>query len=302
MRYTNRLGLPESIANAVINDPYTKGPAHISVTGLIGPARKRQLEIQHDDELVTDVADRIWALYGQVVHAILERADEHTADVITERRLFIERHGWTISGQFDRLILKAGGTLQDYKFTSFYTVKDGIKPEYEAQANLYRLMLEEHGYEVSSAEVVAVLRDWSKTKARHSRENFDDQYPQAPVVILPARLWSRDETETYIRDRLMAHGTAQRSLPECTDEERWANPPIWKVRKQGNKTASKGHANHQTRMSAETARQELQANAKKGVVFEIVDVRSTNKRCSDYCEAAAYCSQWRRLNPNKLGI
>lgn len=110
MILTNKLNLPKSIVNAVRNDPYTKGDAHISVSQMIGPARKRAIEIKHSAELTEDVADRIWSLMGQIAHGILERADEHG---ITEQRLFIKRHGWTISGQFDRLCLEETGNGQD---------------------------------------------------------------------------------------------------------------------------------------------------------------------------------------------
>jgi hypothetical protein len=102
MKLTNKLNLPKSIENAVRNDPYTRGNAHISVTTLIGPARIRQLMIKHADEIEEDVSDRIWALLGQVTHGILERADD---DSFTEERLFIQRHGWRISGSFDRYCL-----------------------------------------------------------------------------------------------------------------------------------------------------------------------------------------------------
>jgi hypothetical protein len=53
MKLTNRLNLPSSIYNAVAHDPYSRGDAHISVTGLIGPARKRMLEITHGDSVLT---------------------------------------------------------------------------------------------------------------------------------------------------------------------------------------------------------------------------------------------------------
>jgi hypothetical protein len=104
VKLTNRLGLPQSIVNAVSRDGYTKGNADISVTGLIGPSRKRQLEIMHGDELSEDVADRIWSLFGQVTHGVLERADNDS--VLKEERFYITRHGWVISGQIDRLSLE----------------------------------------------------------------------------------------------------------------------------------------------------------------------------------------------------
>lgn len=104
MILTNRLGLPRSIENAVRNDKYTRGDADISVTGLISPARKRALETRHANEISEDVAERIWSLMGQIAHGILDRADDERS--LKELRLYIERHGWTISGQFDRLCLE----------------------------------------------------------------------------------------------------------------------------------------------------------------------------------------------------
>ena len=104
MKITNRLGLPSSLVKAVSNDRYSRGDAHISVTGLIGPARKRYLEQLHADEITEDVAERLWALLGQITHGILEKADLDST--LKEERFFIERYGWRISGQLDRLCLE----------------------------------------------------------------------------------------------------------------------------------------------------------------------------------------------------
>jgi hypothetical protein len=234
MKYTNTLNLPSSIVKAVTNDPYDAGASDISVTSLIGPARKRQLTIKHKDELTEDVADRLFSLYGQIVHGIFERADLSDDEVITERRMFIERHGWRLSGRFDRFVLANHTILQDYKFTSLFTVKDGCKPEHEQQLNIYRLMLIEHGYTVDGLQIIAVLRDWSKMRAQR-----DPGYPQKPVVVVDVPIWSEEKTEAYITERLTVHGNAQTELPECTAEERWATEDIWAVKKEGNKTAAK---------------------------------------------------------------
>tara|TARA_R110000737_G_scaffold155825_2_gene184659 strand:+ start:4130 stop:5014 length:885 start_codon:yes stop_codon:yes gene_type:complete len=285
MEYTNKLNLPESIARAVTNDPYTNGGADISVTGMIGPARKRRLEIDNQALLTTDVADRIWSLYGQIVHGILERADLGNDQVISERRLFIERHGWNLSGQFDRLILAGKTTLQDYKFTSVYAAKE-VKPEYEAQGNIYKLMLEEHGYPVEKIEIICVLRDWSKVQARTRGEG----YPSKPVVVLDVPVWSKEKTEAYITERLMVHGNAQTTLPACTPEETWQTDSVWKVKKKGNKTAVKGHAYHVSEVEADDAAYTLKAETGKPHVIEFHQGEA--KRCVDYCEASPFCEQY----------
>lgn len=278
MRLTNRLNLPRSIENAVRNDRYSKGDAHISVTGLIGPARKRALEIAHADEITEDVSERIWALMGQIAHGILERADDQAW---CEERLFIERHGWRISGSFDRYVLEEDGRLQDYKLTSTYTIKAGAKPEWEAQENIYALMLREHGYKVTKLDVVAILRDWQKSKAKH-----DDGYPQVPAVVIPVEMWSAERTETYIKARLIAHGKAQHVLSECSAEERWERPAIFALHKIGNKRATK---------LFEDETEAIAALAGIGKGYEIQKRPAEQKRCEDYCPALPLCTQGQLL-------
>tara|TARA_R100001086_G_scaffold32972_1_gene14957 strand:+ start:156 stop:1067 length:912 start_codon:yes stop_codon:yes gene_type:complete len=286
MNITNLLNLPEPIVEAVRNDPYDRGAAHISVTGMIGPARKRRLELDHADEITEDASQRIWALFGQVAHGILERADKSG---ITERRLFIERHGWTISGQFDRICLYRRA-LGDYKATSTYAIRDGGRAEWTPQLNIYRHMAIEHGYEIDRLEVIAILRDWSKRKAEHS----PDTYPPAPVAIIEIPVWSPERCEAYIRERLIEHGRAQTTLPECSPDERWERPSVYRVVKVGNKRATAVCA---TESEADARLDELMGNAKPGVEYVIEITEPEQVRCADYCNAAPFCSQWKDLRP-----
>lgn len=284
MILTNHLGLPRSIENAVRNDKYTRGNAHISVTGLISPARKRALEIKHADEISEDVSERIWALLGQITHGILERAEDHAW---TEERLYIERHGWRISGQFDRYLLEPDGLLQDYKLTSMYSVKDGGKDEWASQENVYALMLREHGYRVDRLEVVAILRDWSKVKARHSPD-----YPQTPAVIVPVPMWPAAQAEQYIKDRLIAHGKAQHELPECSPAERWEKPGAWALYKIGNTRAT---SLHETETEANVALDEIAPNSLKRRSYEIRERPAVQTRCQDYCPVLPFCEQGKAM-------
>jgi hypothetical protein len=286
VKLTNRLGLPRSIENAVRNDRYSRGDAHISVTGLIAPARKRAIEAAHQDEITEDVAERIWSLLGQIAHGILERADDQAW---CEERLFIERHGWRISGSFDRYVLEEDGRLQDYKLTSTYSIKDGSKPEWEAQENIYALMLREHGYKVTRLDVVAILRDWQKSKAKHTQD-----YPQVPALVIPVEMWPADRTEAYLRDRLTAHGKAQYVLPECTAEERWERPAVFAVHKNQNIRAT---SLHPTTEAAEAAAEDLMTgNLNPGnTKYRVIERPAEQKRCQDYCAALPFCEQGQRL-------
>lgn len=279
MILTNRLGLPSSIVAAVSRDTYSRGDAHISVTTLVGPARKRVLEVVHGDKLTEDVSDRIFALFGQAVHTVLERSDP---DGQTEERLFIERHGWRISGQYDR-VLVVDETCQDYKVSSTYSIKDGAKPEWVAQLNLLKLLLENDGQSIKRLQAVVILRDWQKSKAQHSND-----YPQAPVEIIEVPVWPAKQTETYILDRLRAHANAQHVLPLCSPEERWERPAKFAVMKDGNKRAT---SLHDTRTAADAAQSELQAEARKGAAYYVDERPAEQVRCRDYCPARPVCQQ-----------
>jgi hypothetical protein len=291
---TNRLGLPTSIVKAVSRDPYSRGDSHISITGLISPARKRVLEQVHGATLTEDVSDRIWALFGQIGHGILERSDP---DGWTEERLFIERHGWRISGQFDRVLVEAE-TIQEYKITSTYSIKDGAKAEWIAQVNLQALMLREHGHKITRGQVVVVLRDYQKSKAQH-----DPHYPQAPVIVIDVPLWPTEQTETYILERLRAHANAQHVLPLCSSEERWERPAKFAVMKDGNKRATSLHDTYEEALTAAAAEQEAERAKKLAkrkretdkpvavATYEIDQRPAEQVRCSQYCPARPVCRQ-----------
>lgn len=282
MQITNHANLPQAIVNAVMNDPYDAGACDISVTKLIGPPQIRVLEREHAEEVTEDASDRIWSLIGQIGHGILERAE--TA-AIAERRLFADIHGWRLSGQFDRLTIDDDGSLADYKFTSVWAVADGPKPEWIAQLNVLRWLAAENGYpEIRRLLIIAVLRDWSKGKAKQG-----EPYPPHQVKVLPVPLWTLEESRRYIVGRIQLHKLADECaangdpLPRCTDAERWAKPAVYAVRKPGRKSAVKLH-------DTEDAALAHSAEIPNGYV-EHRPGEST--RCADYCAVAEFCAQRR---------
>lgn len=189
MKITNNLGLPQALVAAVANDPYDSGKCDITVTRLISPPRKVALERLHAHEIREDVSERLFSLLGQAVHVILERAE---VEAVTEGRLSIERQGWVISGQFDRLAL-TDGVLTDYKVTSTYAAKDGGRLEWEYQLNVLAMILREHGHQIKKLEVVAILRDWSKAMAARGGD-----YPQVQAMKFEVPLWSEERCECFV--------------------------------------------------------------------------------------------------------
>ena len=275
MKITNKYGLPGAIVEAVKNDDYDPGDSDITVTGLLQPPRLRALYEKHKEEIVEDASSRIWALIGQSVHTILERAEP---SAITEERLYMHMEGWKVGGKFDRMTLRVK-TLQDYKVCSVWEHIYGLKPEKEQQLNLLALLAAHNGYkEISNLEIVAIFRDWSQAKAR-----YDKKYPQAQVARVKVKMWPVDRQVAFLRERVMLHQKALKELPECSEEDRWATPDKFAIMKKGRKSAIRLY----------TSMKEATANLKQGQYIE--HRKGESKRCAMYCPVKGYCSQFSSL-------
>ena len=271
MNITNLKGLPDAIVRAVTNDPYNPGKGHISVTKLIDAPQRRALYAKYKNSIVEDVSDRIWSLLGQSVHTILERAHKESA-VKVEERLYTEVNGWTVSGQFDRLDLH-GTTLDDYKVTSVWNSSGNV--EWERQLNLLRCLAWRNGYEVDTLRVIAIFRDWKKGDAERKPD-----YPQAAVGVIQIPVWSIQECNDYLNERVRLHQRAvDGDVIPCTDEERWHEPSKFALLKKGGKRAIRIYE----------TRDEI-GPIPDGTFVE--ERKGSYRRCEQYCEVAPFCTQW----------
>lgn len=277
-KITNNAGLPEALVKAVENDGYSKGESDYSTTGLIKPSRIIALEKQYADEITEEAADRIYALIGKLGHSILEHAG--TADII-EKRLFWDIAGKTISGQVD---VVDGSILEDWKFCSIYTAKDGVKDEWVAQASVNRFLCRKNGITITASRYIAIYRDWSKPASLR-----DKDYPKYQVQVFPIDLWSMEDTEKWIIERINSHEAANLALPLCTDDERWAKAPKFALMKKGRKKAVKLY--------------DVEAWAKNDAGSDpqlYIEYRpSESIRCLHYCAVADHCQQWKTIQTNR---
>lgn len=298
MRLTNKLSLPEPIVEAIRNDGYSKGDSDITATSLLEPPRIGALKLRYADELEEDVADRLYSIQGQSIHTILERAAiklrEQGYLCLPEERFHImvpmlDNTTWKISAQIDVLHIESG-TLQDYKVTSVYAVKDGPKEEYVKQMNIQAHILRKNGHKVERLQIVAILRDWSKLE--YARELKDAQprgfasplYPAHQVKILDVPMIPEEEVELYITERAIEHQKARAlpddQLPVCSSEERWERKGKYAIMKPGLKKASKLF---DTEEEAKVSLAQFGAGAK-------VEARPGESiRCASYCAVSSKC-------------
>lgn len=284
---TNKYGLPETLVNLAKRDTYTRGDARISVTELIGSPRIRIMKRRHHDQIVTDVSDMVWSLIGRALHYVVEQGAGSAH--ITEERLFWSVNDWKISGGVDLQVVLSDGSVEvsDWKMTSAYAVMNG-KDDWEKQTNSYAFLIEKaKGVTVTSLNIIAVVRDWSRHEAARN-----PNYPQAPVVVLPQRLWSSEERDAYITKRVMLHQDAERRVewqedpPECSDEDRWFRPGKISIVKDGRVRALKLFEAD----DMEAAKAYADENKAR------VEVRpGQNVRCETFCPVSQWCEQWAKI-------
>jgi len=278
MKITNKYGLPGALVEAIKNDSYDAGESDISVTTLISPPQIRVLSRRHYGEMEEDASDRIYALVGQAVHSILERAEP---SAIVEKRLYMDVLGWKVGGQFDRMTLRQV-TLQDFKMCSVWEVIYGLKPERIAQLNVLAELCHQNGFtDIRKIEIVAIFRDWMKSKAK-----FDKGYPQSQVQRISVPLWDKATRLAYITERVRLHQEAEKGrVIDCTASERWASDDTWAVIKGNNKRAAKVFRSEDDAKEWIGDRSGFNIQFRKGV----------SKRCEDYCAVSKWCTQFKNL-------
>jgi hypothetical protein len=296
MKLTNNFGMPETILNVIRRPQYSKGKANMSVTELLNSPRIVQLKRKHWDDLTEDAADMVWSIFGTAIHGVLEhgKGDNH----LVEERIHVELDGMRISGAIDLQELTPEGIiLSDYKTTSAWAVMNE-KQDWHNQLNSYAYLVEAaKKLPISKLQIVAIVRDWSRRDAA-TREG----YPKAPIVVIDIPLWPFEERLAYVRSRISLHGDAlfeietDGNMPDCTPEEMWEKPTTYALKKDGNVRAK---SVHDTSEAAEKALADANEKAKKGEKF-LIEVREGDRtRCSNFCQVAPYCEQYKKYLSTK---
>jgi len=274
-KLTNKHNLPQSLINAVERHEHKGG--FLSASQTTKSARQFWLKKRHAAEIIEDVSDRIWAIFGTAVHYVFE---ENTKSGIAEQYLESKILDRTITGTPDHY---ENGTIKDYKTVSVWSIiyKSSVK-EWERQLNTYAYLLRVTGHVVNKLEVVALMRDWQRSKAG------EDNYPPIQIQVIPVILWTFNEQERYLKACIRILNNAESlkddELPLCTREELWQDNDIWAVKKNGRKSALR------VLKSKEDAEQWLKSNGGDFIEYRV----GKPKRC-DYCEVSAFCSQYKQI-------
>lgn len=285
MKITNKLGLPSPFVEAVTSD-YQYKDKQYSVTALLKGVREMILQRRHNDEIETDCSEMAWAIFGTAVHSILENAQE-MADELKETKLITELpNGYKLSGVFD-LYKESTATVVDYKTATVWKVIHNDWEDYRKQLLIYCWQLRQIGFEANSGEIVAFLKDHSKSRAK-----YDSSYPQQPIYVKHFDFSEKDfaEIEAFIYDRFemieQCEKLADDELPLCTPDERWSKGGKFAVMKDGRKSALKLC---DSREQAETYIAENGLDKK----HYIIERPAVDTKCDEYCSCCEFCDYWR---------
>jgi hypothetical protein len=296
MKYTNNFNLPEPIYKAILAHEH-KG-AKYTASGISKSIRSFILTDRHDDEIVKDVSEMSWAFFGTMLHSYLEKYGLK-GNFLSEQYLSSIIAGQEFTGTSDLLCQeKSDYVIVDYKTMSVWGWvfwKDGKFNPYEVQLNAYKYLYSKCDFYAKKLKIVAFFRNWEKKKVGNG-------YPKIPIMEIPVKSWTLEETEDYIKTKINAFekfkDAPEPELPMCLPEELWQSPTKYAVKRQGNKTAmSGGIKNSKEEADKFILNQKIQD--KKPYKY-IVEVRpGTVERCN-YCDGRTWCGQYKKLKEQGL--
>ena len=318
-KYTNKDNISLPLAVWLMHDSYDYDQREnvISATSLLKPIRALTL-IQQNKGLdkTVDIMNLVSARMGSAIHAIAEEAwtnryniskaletlemfnlddkivinpsdmdgfdyGEHIP-IYVEQRHEKEVDDFIISGKYDLVV---DGTVSDYKSTSVWTyIFDSNALKYTQQGSIYKWLTPKITENI--IQIHYIFTDWSSSQAMR-----DPKYPQTRVITKEYPLWSFEQTDYFIRNKIKEFKECldkpQNKLPECTKEELWESDTKYKYYKNPAKMA-RATKNYNT---LDEANARLAADGRVGTV---VTVPGEVKACR-YCEVSDVCEQAKNL-------
>jgi hypothetical protein len=280
MIITNKLNLPEGFVKAVSTEKHN-APGSLSATTLIQGVKQIILTDRHWDDLVDDVSDRIWAIFGSAVHSLMESEGENN---FTEQVMPYEVGGITVTGKIDNYDMKHG-LIDDYKTASVNKVKFRNFNDWYLQGMIYAWLLWKNGFKAKHCRFITLLKDHSKTEVLR-----DSQYPKDPVYIygFPVTSQGLFKIGIYIKDKVEEYRRCSAldddAIPPCTPEERWDSPPKYAVMKNGVKKA--------VRLFDKRDDADLLVET-KGAGHYVEVRKGESRRCRSYCLCRQFCNFYR---------
>lgn len=280
MKITNHFNLPMPFVR-MAEEEYEIKPKRYSVTTLLKPTREILLNRRYNTEIEQDCADMIWLLFGKAVHAILEQYSEGANEFAEERLEVKLDNGYIVSGVVDLYDIDKAEVV-DYKTASVWKAIYKDYEDWRKQGLAYAWQLHMNGLPCKKVTFYAILKDWSKTRAK-----TDHEYPQQPIIKVEFDINGVDEIDEYIHKKMdeiiFYEDKPDSELPLCIEEERWHDKDTFAVMKNGRKSALRVLNSLQ-----EAEEWKLQNGG------DYIETRiGADKKCIDYCLCCTKCDYWK---------
>jgi len=289
MHLTNKFNLPQPWLDAASYSNYQRGDADFTASELPLPERILSLRRSHKDEISEDASNCMWRLASSAKHVILQYAAQKNPDryIVEHRFEGIMPGGTKISGRID-LYDKEDHFLYDYKEISVFAfLMEKSHDDWNAQANVNRLLMAMNGIQVKGLKILAMLRDWRPREARFRKK---PDYPACPVHVVELPMWAAGETQAYILERVKKHRLAAQDPPVCTKKERWQLDACWAVMRRDRKNAIPGGlCDSKDKAHAVMMHEMKRARPGDTGKYYIEKRNMEPRRCLDYCEVQTWC-------------
>lgn len=209
-----------------------------------------------------------------------ENPNPNDYNLFFEKRVDKEFMGWNITGQFD---LVANGNLHDFKSTSTYTYVNKTKEkDYIIQGSIYRWLNPEL-ITGNTITIHYIFTDWNKNYTLS-----DPSYPKHPFVSIKLPLMSIQETEAYMKRKLMQMDMyiedESLELPEC-DNKTLMIEDVWQYF--SSPASQRASKNFNTLIEAN----QYLASKGKGLVKK----KSQEPKGCNYCSCRGICKQYAKF-------
>lgn len=288
MKLTNAYGVPDWLGQVIghIQAQYNPGNSDYTATSLLEPPMITGLKYQYADQLEQDISDTLAAFLGTAVHDSIEAALKDDPRYLIEQRFYrkIEvpdspaKKVFVVSGQIDLYDLETQH-LSDHKITGGYKIQFGDHFDYEAQASVNRWLMQANGYDPQSFAINAIIKDWRRSESKQKAN-----YPDIPFVELPLPFWSINDTEEFIKEKILEKEYAKQGVMRpCSKYERWQKDSKFAVVKKGRKSSVRNFDRQ------EDAEKYIENNNLEGHWVEERKAEAT--RCESFCPVSQFCNQ-----------
>lgn len=292
MKITNKKGLPLSYvktAEKSVENPHNDKNS-FSATTLLKGDKEILLELRHYNEIVMDVSDMVWTIFGTAVHKVLEDNND-TQDGDAETSITYDcpfDPTYKITGRTD-LYNEEKSLLTDHKTGSVWKyIKEDYK-DWTEQGYEYAWLYRQKGKMVIRARFICLCKDWSSSEYRIAKLK-GDRYPDSPIFVYEFDI---DETRlqatggNMITKARRLYGLIKANVSDdaivpCSDEERWYTGDTYAIMK---KDAVRSLKNCSSKKEAEDY---IADKNLKNV--EIVFRLGQNRKCMDYCICKEFCN------------